>query len=66
MSPTDFTGSHGLFVRVCLNLPQISQILYSLVEFPYLCKSVDYLSASPKNVSHRFHRFSQIVGVRLS
>ena len=40
MSPTDFTDSHRLFVRVCLNLPQISQILYSLVEFPYLCKSV--------------------------
>ena len=27
MSPTDFTDSHRLFVRVCLNLPQISQIL---------------------------------------
>ena len=27
MSPTDFTDSHGLLVRVCLNLPQISQIL---------------------------------------
>ena len=27
MSPTDFTYSHGLLVCVCLNLPQISQIL---------------------------------------
>ena len=27
MSPTDFTDSHRLLARVCLNLPQISQIL---------------------------------------
>ena len=53
MSPTDFTDSHRLFVRVCLNLPQISQILTDC-----LCEFV--------LISHRFHRFSQIVGVRLS